>query len=269
MGEEQQRIQIPRVKLGTQGLEVSKLGFVCMGLTGGYSCPVSEEVGISIIKHAFHRGIIFFDTSDIYGPETNEILVGKVQLATKREGTVSLKCLDVDYIDLYYQHRVDTNTLIEDTVRLLQIRFLILLVVFYEGNLELGLFLIALLVAVSLVAKEWWKLCLQIVIWFQGENLDKNKMLYLKVDKLAEKHGCSPAQLALAWVLRQGDDVAPIPGTTMIKNLDSNIDSVKVKLTAEGLKEISDAVPVNEVAGDLFPDTLSQLHWKFGNTQKP
>ncbi|MBA0669823.1 hypothetical protein Goklo_024276 [Gossypium klotzschianum] len=117
-----------------------------MGLTGGYSSPVSEEVGISIIKHAFHRGITFFDTSDIYGPKTNEILVGKalkqlprekVQLATKFgfekldstsikiNGTpeyvrasieASLKRLDVDYIDLYYQHRVDTNTPIEDTM---------------------------------------------------------------------------------------------------------------------------------------------------------
>ncbi|KAA3472864.1 perakine reductase-like [Gossypium australe] len=304
MGEEQQRIQIPRIKLGTQGLEVSKLGFGCMGLTGGYSCPVSEEVGISIIKHAFHRGITFFDTSDIYGPETNEILVGKalkqlsrekVQLATKFgfekldstgikiNGTpeyvrasieASLKRLDVDYIDLYYQHRVDTNTPIEDTMS--ELKKLV-----EEGKIKyIGLSQASpetikrahAVHPISAFQTEWslWTRDIEDEIVplcrFQGENLDKNKMLYLKVEKLAEKHGCSPAQLALAWVLHQGDDVAPIPGTTKIKNVDSNIDSVKVKLTSEDLKEISDAVPVNEVAGDLLPDTLSQLHWKFGNT---
>ncbi|KAK8329008.1 hypothetical protein V6Z11_A11G289700 [Gossypium hirsutum] len=147
MAEQHQGVEIPRVKLGSQGLEVSKLGFGCMGLSGNYNDPVPDEVGISIIKHAFARGITFFDTSDIYGPQTNEILVGKalkqlprekVQLATKFgvvkmdpaagiviNGTpeyvrasiqASLKRLDVDYIDLYYQHRVDTKTPIEDTM---------------------------------------------------------------------------------------------------------------------------------------------------------
>ncbi|XVF31155.1 hypothetical protein REPUB_Repub16aG0121400 [Reevesia pubescens] len=147
MAEEQQRIQIPRVKLGTQGLEVSKLGFGCMGLAGAYNIDsVPEDVSISVIKHAFDRGVTFFDTSDIYGPKTNEILVGKalkqlprekVQLATKfgfekmdftgiivngtpeyvrKSVEASLKRLDVEYIDLYYQHRVDTNTPIEDTM---------------------------------------------------------------------------------------------------------------------------------------------------------
>ncbi|XVF57257.1 hypothetical protein PTKIN_Ptkin06aG0190300 [Pterospermum kingtungense] len=146
MAEEEQTIQIPRVKLGTQGLEVSKLGFGCMGLSGGYNDPLPDDVGISIIKHEFDRGITFFDTSDIYGPKTNEILVGKalkqlprekVQLARKfgiesldSTGTIkangtpefvrasveaSLKRPDVEYIDLYYQHRVDPETPIEDT----------------------------------------------------------------------------------------------------------------------------------------------------------
>ncbi|GMI88810.1 hypothetical protein like AT1G60690 [Hibiscus trionum] len=137
---------VPRVKLGTQGLEVSKLGFGCMGLSGSYNDPVSDETGISIIKHAFQRGITFFDTADMYGRTKNEVLVGKalkhlprekVQLATKFgiesmgpggiivngapkyvrasiEG--SLKRLGVDYIDLYYIIRVDTKTPIEDTM---------------------------------------------------------------------------------------------------------------------------------------------------------
>ncbi|XP_050275013.1 probable aldo-keto reductase 1 isoform X4 [Quercus robur] len=143
---EEQKVQIPRVKLGTHGFEVSKLGFGCMGLSGGYNDPVPEEVGISIIKHAFSQGITFFDTSDIYGPHANEVLVGKalkhlprekIQLATKFgivkfdlnnveiNGTPeyvrsccedSLKRLGLDYIDLYYQHRIDTTVPIEETI---------------------------------------------------------------------------------------------------------------------------------------------------------
>ncbi|TYH45993.1 hypothetical protein ES332_D11G305000v1 [Gossypium tomentosum] len=143
MGEEQQNQSgvIPRVKLGTQGLEVSMLGFGCMGLTGIYNYPVPEDVDISIIKQAFDIGITFFDTSDIYGPKSNELLVGKalkqlprenVQLATefdivksdpatgiaingisehvRASVEASLKRLDVDYIDLYYQHRMGELT---------------------------------------------------------------------------------------------------------------------------------------------------------------
>jgi aryl-alcohol dehydrogenase-like predicted oxidoreductase len=139
-------LRIPRVELGNQGLEVSKLGFGCMSLTGGYNSPLSEEDGTSIIKHAFNKGITFFDTSDAYGPQTNEILLGKalkqlprekIQIATKFgiqrmtypnlqvNGSpeyvrscceASLKRLDVQYIDLYYQHRVDTKVPIEETV---------------------------------------------------------------------------------------------------------------------------------------------------------
>nr|POE66478.1 putative aldo-keto reductase 1 [Quercus suber] len=143
---EEQKVQIPMVKLGTHGFEVSKLGFGCMGLSGGYSDPVPEEVGISIIKHAFSQGITFFHTSDIYEPHANEVLVGKapkhlprekIQLATKFgivkmdinnveiNGTPeyvrsccedSLKHLGLEYIDLYYQHRIDTTVPIEETI---------------------------------------------------------------------------------------------------------------------------------------------------------
>ncbi|KAK8633909.1 hypothetical protein V6N13_014743 [Hibiscus sabdariffa] len=341
MAGEHHRIQIPRLKLGTQGLEVSKLGFGCMGLSGAYNDPVPEDVGISIIKHAFDRGITFFDTSDLYGPKTNEILLGKalkqlprekVQLATKFgiiksdltgvviNGTpeyvrsaieASLKRLDVDYIDLYYQHRVDPNTPIEDTMS--ELKKLV-----EEGKIKyIGLSeaspetikrahaihpITALQTEWSLwtrdIEKQIVPLCRELGIGivpysplgrgffggkgvvetlpansflpnlprFQGENLDKNKTLYMKIEMLAKKHGCTPAQLALAWVLHQGTDVAPIPGTTKIKNLDSNIGSLKVKLTEEDLKEVSDAVSINEVAGNAMPDVLSQLHWKFGNT---
>ncbi|KAI9094227.1 hypothetical protein K1719_026809 [Acacia pycnantha] len=141
-----QKFEIPRVKLGSQGLEVSKLGFGCMGLTGIYNAPVPDEVGVPIIKDAFTKGITFFDTADVYGPHTNEVLVGKalkelpreeVQVATKfgvvisKAGNVivkgtpeyvrlccesSLQRLGVEYIDLYYQHRVDTSVPIEVTM---------------------------------------------------------------------------------------------------------------------------------------------------------
>ncbi|KAI3935795.1 hypothetical protein MKX01_032979 [Papaver californicum] len=115
--------------------QVSKLGFGCMGLSGAYSSAVSDDTGIAILKEAFNKGITFFDTSDIYGPCINEILVGKIQIATKFGITgitptgilvngsperscfeASLKRLDVEYIDLYYQHRVDTSVPIEETM---------------------------------------------------------------------------------------------------------------------------------------------------------
>ncbi|KAK9017246.1 hypothetical protein V6N11_079728 [Hibiscus sabdariffa] len=223
----------------------------------------------------------------------------------------SLKRLDVDYIDLYYQHRVDPNTPIEDTMS--ELKKLV-----EEGKIKyIGLSeaspetikrahaihpITALQTEWSLwtrdIEKQIVPLCRELGIGivpysplgrgffggkgvvetlpansflpnlprFQGENLDKNKTLYMKIEMLAKKHGCTPAQLALAWVLHQGTDVAPIPGTTKIKNLDSNIGSLKVKLTEEDLKEVSDAVSINEVAGNAMPDVLSQLHWKFGNT---
>ncbi|XP_056175141.1 perakine reductase-like isoform X4 [Syzygium oleosum] len=144
--EEKQRIQIPRVKLGSQGLEVSRLGFGCAGLSGVLNAPVSHEDGCLLIKRAFEKGITFFDTADVYGNDHHsEIMIGKalkelpreqIQLATKFgiamaggqlviRGTPnyvreccegSLRRLGVDYIDLYYQHRVDTTVAIEDTM---------------------------------------------------------------------------------------------------------------------------------------------------------
>ncbi|KAK9292350.1 hypothetical protein L1049_020316 [Liquidambar formosana] len=230
---EVKRVQIPRVKLGSQGFEVSKLGFGCMSLNGTCNSPLSGDEGVSIIKDAFNKGITFFDTADMYGANANEVLVGKdtqhcvsshqaglalkhlprekVQLATKFgvarwepphlsvKGTpeyvcscceASLKRLDVEYIDLYYQHQVDTSIPIEETA--LHPRF-------------------------------------------RRENLEKNKNLYTRVENLAKKHRCTPTQLALAWFLHQGNNVVPIPGKTKIKNLDDNIGSVKVKLTEEDL----------------------------------
>ncbi|ONI04834.1 hypothetical protein PRUPE_6G342200 [Prunus persica] len=338
---EEQIIQIPRVQLGSQGFEVSKLGFGCMGLTGIYNAPVPEELGISIIKYAFNKGITFFDTSDVYGPHTNEVLVGKalkqlprdkVQLATKFgivkientqvvvNGTpeyvrscceASLKRLGVDYIDLYYQHRIDTTVPIEDTME--ELKKLV-----KEGKIKyIGLseaspntirraHAVHPITAIQMEWSLWTReieeeivpLCRELGIGIVpysplgrgffggrgvmesipansflasnprliGDNFEKNKVLYGNVGTLAEKHGCTPAQLALAWVLNQGDGVVPIPGTTKIKNLDTNIGSLGVKLTEEDVQEISDMIPINAAAGERIVASFITCSWKFADT---
>ncbi|CAL5337610.1 unnamed protein product [Camellia sinensis] len=343
--EHKSQIQVPRVKLGTQGLEVSRLGFGCGGLSGIFNAPLSHEAGCSILKEAFHKGITFFDTSDIYGENhDSEIMIGKalkqlpreqVQLATKFgvvsidwsrmevKGTpdyvrqcceASLKRLDVDYIDLFYTHRVDISVPIEDTMKMGELKKLV-----EEGKIKyIGLSEASVdtirrahavhpITAVEMEYSLWTRdieedvipLCRELGIGivaysplgqgffggkavvenlpaesvlamhpkFTGENLEKNKILYTRFAELAAKHGCRPPQLALAWLLHQGNDVVPIPGTTKIKNLDANIGSVAVKLTHNDLKEISDAIPVNEVGGKkelnlLFKFTYSELDWR-------
>ncbi|XP_014491594.1 probable aldo-keto reductase 1 [Vigna radiata var. radiata] len=331
---------IQRVKLGTQGFEVSKLGFGCMGLTGSYNEPLPEEDGISIIKYAFSKGITFFDTADVYGANANEVLVGKalkqlprekIQIATKfgilhTESRVeikgspeyvrscceaSLKRLGVDYIDLYYQHRVDQSTPIEDTVG--ELKKLV-----EEGKVKyIGLseaspdtikraHAVHPITAVQLEWSLWTRdveeeiipLCRELNIGivpysplgrgffggkgilenvsavsklkthprFQAENLEKNKNIYERIESLAKKHQATPAQLALAWVLHQGENVVPIPGTTKIKNLDQNLGALAVKLSEEDLREISEAVPISDVAGVRYLTGADQYSYKFANT---
>ncbi|GAB2211462.1 hypothetical protein Droror1_Dr00024775 [Drosera rotundifolia] len=338
----EQKVEVPRVKLGSQGLQVSKLAFGCMGLTGVYNSPVSEEEGISILKDAFSKGITFFDTADVYGANTNEVLVGKalkqlprekIQLATKfgivslwPEMTVkgtpeyvrscceaSLKRLGVEFIDLYYQHRVDRSIPIEETMG--ELKKLV-----EEGKIKyVGLseaspdtirraHAIHPITAVQMEWSLWTRdiedeiipLCRELGIgvvpysplgrgFFGGKavvealpensflathprfregNLEKNKVIYSRLETLAQKHGCTPVQLALSWVLHQGDDVVPIPGTTKIKNLDANIGSLKFKLTEEDVREISSAVPIDEVAGNRTYEGMSSFLWQFANTPK-
>ncbi|KAJ1413893.1 NADP-dependent oxidoreductase domain [Sesbania bispinosa] len=374
--------QIPRVKLGTQGFEVSKLGFGCMGLSGAYNDPVAEEDGISIIKYAFSKGITFFDTADVYGAGANEVLVGKalkqlprekIQLATKFgilrrdlsgisiQGSpdyvrscieASLKRLDVEYIDLYYQHRVDKSVPIEETVKdfffekpINDFKHSELKKLVEEGKIRyIGLseaspdtirraHAVHPITAVQIEWSLWTRdieeeivpLCRELGIGivpysplgrgffggkgvvenvpavssltahprFQGENLDKNKNIYDRIESLAKKHQATPAQLALAWVLQQGEDVVPIPGsaqsvvsadnalykscqpdaslsafqrTTKIKNLDQNLGALGVKLSEKDLREISEAVPIDDVAGGRYYSGFDQFSWKFANT---
>ncbi|KAK7355989.1 hypothetical protein VNO80_15254 [Phaseolus coccineus] len=334
-------MDIPRIKLGTQGLQVSKLGFGCAGLSGVFDGPVPDEVVVSLFKEAFSKGITFFDTSDFYGPHTNEVSVGKalkelprdeVQLATKFglvkvesnnaivrgdpeyvrsccEG--SLRRLGVEYIDLYYPHRIDTSVPIEETMGELK-KLVEEGKVKYIGLSEASPDTIRRAHAVhpiTALQMEWslWSreiedellpLCRELGIGivpfsplgrgffggkavkesipahsyltvqprFQGQNFDKNKTFYFRIEKLAEKHGCTTPQLALAWLLHQGDDVVPIPGTTKIRNLENNIGSLKVKLSNDELREITKAIPISEVVGDRTIDTFMRCSWKFANT---
>ncbi|GFS37196.1 NAD(P)-linked oxidoreductase superfamily protein [Actinidia rufa] len=340
--EHKSQIQVPRLKLGTQGLEVSQLGFGCGGLSGMLNAPLSHEAGCSVLKEAFQKGITFFDTADIYGQNHhNEIMVGKalkqlpreqVQLASKFgifipdwnqmevKGTpayvrqcceASLKRLGVDYIDLYYQHRVDVSVPIEDTMG--ELKKLV-----EEGKIKyIGLSEASVdtirrahavhpITAVQMEYSLWTReieddiipLCRELGIGvvaysplghgffggkavvenlyaesvlvghprFKGENLERNKILFVRFAELAVKHACSPPQLALAWLLHQGNDIVPIPGTTKIKNLDANIGSLTVKLTSGDLKEISDAIPIDEVCGEREAEFLSKYSYKYANT---
>ncbi|KFK30953.1 hypothetical protein AALP_AA6G049000 [Arabis alpina] len=313
------------MKLGSQGFEVSAQGLGCMGLSAFYGAPKPETDAIALLHHAIHSGVTFLDTSDIYGPQTNEILIGKalkdglrekVELATKfgisfaegkreikgdpayvREACMaSLKRLDVACIDLYYQHRIDTRVPIEITMGELK-KLVEEGKIKYIGLSEASASTIRRAHAVhpiTAVQLEWslWtrdveeeivptcrELGIGIVAYsplgrgffasgpkivenldnndirktlprFQQENLDHNKTLYEKVCAMSEKKGCTPAQLALAWVHHQGDDVCPIPGTTKIENFNRNIGALSVRLTPEEMSELESIGQPESVKGE-------------------
>ncbi|KAL1210771.1 putative aldo-keto reductase 4 [Cardamine amara subsp. amara] len=331
---------VKRIKLGSQGLEVSAQGLGCMGLSAFYGAPKPETDAIALLHHAINFGVTLLDTSDIYGPETNEVLLGKalkdgvrekVELATKfgisyAEGKreikgdpeyvrvaceASLKRLDVSCIDLYYQHRIDTRVPTEITMGELK-KLVEEGKIKYIGLSEASASTIRRAHAVhpiTAVQLEWslWtrdveeeivptcrELGIGIVAYsplgrgffasgpklvenldkndfrkglprFQQENLDHNKILYEKVCAMSEKKGCTPAQLALAWVHHQGDDVCPIPGTTKIQNFNQNIGALSVKLTPEEMTELEAIAQPGFVKGDRYSNAMAT----FKNSETP
>jgi aryl-alcohol dehydrogenase-like predicted oxidoreductase len=316
-------------KLGSQGLEVSELGLGCMGMSDSYG-RVDEREAIATIRLALDLGVTFLDTADIYGPFTNEKLVGRataacrdqVVLATKfgnvrspsgkhlgirgdadyvrRACDASLERLGVDHIDLYYQHRVDPETPIEETVGAMaelvkagKVRFLGLseaapntirrahavhpiTALQTEYSLwsrdpedailptvrELGIgfvaysplgrgFLAGRIRTLNDLAEDDFR---RFIPRFQQENLEHNLGLVDAVTEIAAEKGATPAQLALAWIRTQGDDLVPIPGTKRRNYLKENARAVELHLTKADLSRISVAFPKGATSGDRTPD---------------
>jgi len=319
-------------QLGQSGLTVSALGLGCMGMSDFYG-QTDDAESIRTLHRALDLGITFFDTADMYGPFKNEELLGKafkgqrnrLVLATKfgiqrdpsdpsKRGIngrpeyvraaceASLRRLGTDYIDLYYQHRVDPNTPIEETVGAMAelvkegtVRFL--------GLSEAAAATVRRAVAVHPIAAlqseyslwsrdpedEILPTCRELGVGFvpysplgrgfltgqiksfddldqddyrrhtprfQGENFQKNLDLVARINELARQKDCTPGQLALAWVLAQGDDVVPSPGTKRVKYLEENVGALQVSLSADELAQLDEIAPKGVAAGTRYPAAM-------------
>jgi aryl-alcohol dehydrogenase-like predicted oxidoreductase len=325
-------------QLGRQGLTVSEIGLGCMGLSDFYSSSASTEAqGISLIHRALALGVTFLDTADAYGPHTNERTVGKalqgrrdsVVLATKfgivREPgattrgvngspdyvrascEASLKRLGVEFIDLYYQHRVDPKVPIEETVGAMaqlvaqgKVRYLGLseaapatlrrahkvhpisalqteyslwsrdpedeilptvrdLGVGFVAYSPLGRgFLAGRFRKIEDLAADDWR---RESPRFQGENFAKNLAVLEQINLIAKEKGCTPSQLALAWLLAQGTDmdIVPIPGTTNLTRLEENLAAPQVTLSKQELQRIETVAPKGVAVGQRYAAGMMQL----------
>jgi aryl-alcohol dehydrogenase-like predicted oxidoreductase len=317
-------------KLGTRGLECAAIGLGCMGMSEFYG-PGDEEESIAVIHRALELGVTMLDTSDMYGSGQNEQLVGRaiggrrdgVVLATKfgirRDGgersidgspayvksacEASLRRLGTDRIDLYYQHRVDLSTPIEETVGAMaelvsegKVRYLGLSEAKPETIRRAHAVhpISALQTEYSLWTRDpeeeilptVRELGVAFVAYsplgrgfltgrikspddlddgdfrrfnprFQGENFERNLDLVARVREIAGEKGCTPGQLALAWVLAQGHEIVPIPGTKHVRYLEENVGAAEVTLSEEDLARLDEAAPVGVAAGQRYPDMSS------------
>jgi aryl-alcohol dehydrogenase-like predicted oxidoreductase len=319
-------------KLGSQGLTASQLGIGCMGMSEFYGTTDDKE-SIKTLHRAFELGINFWDTADAYGPYLNEALVGKALRGIRSEITLatkfgilrdpanpqlrglsgkpayvqsaceaSLKRLNTEVIDLYYLHRVDAETPIEETVGAMAL-------LVKQGKIKgIGLSEVSAatirkahavhpITAVQSEYSLWTRdpeeevlaTCKELGIAFvaysplgrgfltgqiksfddleaddyrrfsprfQGENFQKNLELVKKISELAKQKGCTASQLALAWVMAQGDFIFPIPGTKRIKYLEENAGAINIYFTKEELIQIDTFFPKDAAVGLRYPEQM-------------
>ena len=324
--------------LGRNGPTVSALGLGCMGMSAFYGKHDDDAGSLAVIAQALERGVTLLDTADAYGPHSNELLVGKAIATTRRDALLlaskfgirmdpddpgkrsidgrpeyvqaaceaSLRRLGVDYIDLYYQHRIDPNVPVEDSVgamsRLVEqgkVRYLGLSeasadtirrahVVHPITALQSELSLWTRDVQQNAVLSTLRELGIGLVAYsplgrgfltgafaspqdfaeddyrrhsprFQGENFTRNLQLVAQVKTLAQAKGITPGQLALAWVLAQGPDVVPIPGTKQLRYLDENLAALEVQLSAQELAQLEAIFPPQAAAGQRYPEAMMTL----------
>ncbi|CAI9117436.1 OLC1v1018832C2 [Oldenlandia corymbosa var. corymbosa] len=258
MATEDDEFKVPRIKLGSQGLEVSAQGLDCMGMSGVYGPPKPEPEMIELIHYAIDRGITHFDTAEMYGPYANEILLGKIGELKKlvEEGKIKYIGLsEASTSTIRRAHAVHPITAVqlewslwsrdvEDEI-IPTCRELGIGIVVYSP-LGGGFFSTGPKLLENLADGDYRKSMPRL----QSENVEHNQKLFERVNSMATKKGCTPSQLALAWIHHQGNDVCPIPGTTKIENLKQNIGALSVVLSAEGMAELESIASADAVMGD-------------------